>query len=123
MYGMKGMCDGLPVPDNCVMDKIELNVHPYCHECFDFKPLVISDVEINDNDTKLHFIKHIICEHDFECDSKKTKAERFLEKQTSNGMIICTKCGKIASYNSYFGKYICGYCGWTASAKDITMQV
>lgn len=25
-------------------------------------------------------------------------------------MIICKECGSIASYNSYFGAYICGNC-------------
>ncbi|NIN19583.1 MAG: hypothetical protein GTO45_15790 [Candidatus Aminicenantes bacterium] len=25
-------------------------------------------------------------------------------------MIICEKCGSIASYNSYFGAYLCGNC-------------
>lgn len=25
-------------------------------------------------------------------------------------MIICKKCGSIASYNSYFDSYICGHC-------------
>lgn len=26
-------------------------------------------------------------------------------------MMICKKCGNIASYNSYFGKYYCSVCG------------
>ena len=27
-------------------------------------------------------------------------------------MKICPKCGKVLSYNSYFGGYICGECKW-----------
>ena len=27
-------------------------------------------------------------------------------------MIICKKCKKVVSYNSYFQKYICNNCGW-----------
>lgn len=27
-------------------------------------------------------------------------------------MKICPKCGKVVSYNSYFGAYICGGCNW-----------
>lgn len=27
-------------------------------------------------------------------------------------MRICPKCGKVVSYNSYFGAYICSDCGW-----------
>ncbi len=25
-------------------------------------------------------------------------------------MIICSKCGSIATYNSYFDAFMCGYC-------------
>ncbi len=32
-------------------------------------------------------------------------------------MIICEKCGGIASYNSYFGAYICD-CGWRVSSQS-----
>lgn len=27
-------------------------------------------------------------------------------------MKICPKCGKVVSYNSYFGAYICTDCDW-----------
>ena len=27
-------------------------------------------------------------------------------------MKICPKCGKVISYNSYFGGYICSTCKW-----------
>lgn len=27
-------------------------------------------------------------------------------------MKICPKCGKVVSYNSYFGAYICTDCNW-----------
>ena len=27
-------------------------------------------------------------------------------------MKICPKCGKVLSYNSYFGAYICDECKW-----------
>lgn len=27
-------------------------------------------------------------------------------------MIICPKCGKVISYNSYFKGYICNYCDY-----------
>ncbi len=27
-------------------------------------------------------------------------------------MRICPKCGKVVSYNSYFGAYICTDCNW-----------
>lgn len=27
-------------------------------------------------------------------------------------MKVCPKCGKIISYNSYFGAYICDNCNW-----------
>lgn len=27
-------------------------------------------------------------------------------------MKMCPKCGKIVSYNSYFGAFICGNCNW-----------
>ncbi len=27
-------------------------------------------------------------------------------------MKICPKCGKVVSYNSYFGAYICTECDW-----------
>lgn len=27
-------------------------------------------------------------------------------------MIICPKCGKVISYNSYFKGYICNYCSF-----------
>lgn len=27
-------------------------------------------------------------------------------------MIVCPKCGKVLSYNSYFGAYICDNCQW-----------
>ena len=27
-------------------------------------------------------------------------------------MKICPKCGKVASYNSYFGVYLCSNCDW-----------
>jgi hypothetical protein len=27
-------------------------------------------------------------------------------------MKVCPKCGKIVSYNSYFGAYICDNCNW-----------
>ena len=30
----------------------------------------------------------------------------------NESMILCEKCGKIASEDSYFGKYICSHCGW-----------
>ena len=32
-------------------------------------------------------------------------------------MRICPKCGKVVSYNSYFGAYICTDCNW----EDATM--
>lgn len=27
-------------------------------------------------------------------------------------MKICPKCGKVVSYNSYFGVYLCSNCNW-----------
>ncbi len=27
-------------------------------------------------------------------------------------MKVCPKCGKLASYNSYFGAYMCSDCEW-----------
>lgn len=30
-------------------------------------------------------------------------------------MKICPKCGKVLSYNSYFGAYICSNCNWEDS--------
>lgn len=34
-------------------------------------------------------------------------------------MKICPKCGKVISYNSYFGAYICTDCKW----EDATIGV
>ncbi len=31
-------------------------------------------------------------------------------------MKICPKCGKVLSYNSYFGAYICTDCKWEDSS-------
>ena len=30
-------------------------------------------------------------------------------------MKICPRCGKVVSYNSYFGAYICDNCNWEDS--------
>lgn len=32
-------------------------------------------------------------------------------------MIVCPKCGKVVSYNSYFGAYICTVCNWEDASK------
>lgn len=32
-------------------------------------------------------------------------------------MKICPKCGKVLSYNSYFGGYICADCKWENADK------
>lgn len=39
--------------------------------------------------------------------------EREDDKIASIGTcVICPDCGKIAGFNSYFGSYVCGHCGW-----------
>lgn len=32
-------------------------------------------------------------------------------------MKICPKCGKVLSYNSYFGAYICNTCSWEDASQ------
>ena len=32
-------------------------------------------------------------------------------------MKVCPKCGKLLSYNSYFGAYICEGCNWEDASK------
>lgn len=32
-------------------------------------------------------------------------------------MKICPNCGKLVSYNSYFGAYICDNCNWEKSER------
>ena len=27
--------------------------------------------------------------------------------------VTCAKCGRLAYYNSHFGRMVCGHCGWT----------
>ncbi len=34
-------------------------------------------------------------------------------------MKICPKCGKVLSYNSYFGAYICADCKWEDASFGI----
>lgn len=36
----------------------------------------------------------------------------------SDAMKICPKCGSVASYNSYFGAYLCDKCDWRESMTD-----
>lgn len=33
-------------------------------------------------------------------------------------MKICPKCGKVLSYNSYFGAYICSSCNWEEVSRN-----
>jgi len=35
-------------------------------------------------------------------------------------MKICPKCGKVLSFNSYFGAYICTNCNWEDSRRGQT---
>lgn len=32
-------------------------------------------------------------------------------------MKICPECGKVLSYNSYFGAYICSSCNWEDASQ------
>lgn len=34
-------------------------------------------------------------------------------------MKICPKCGKVLSYNSYFGAYICDNCNWEDKIRTV----
>lgn len=36
----------------------------------------------------------------------------------SDAMKICPKCRSVASYNSYFGAYLCDKCGWRENTTD-----
>ena len=38
-------------------------------------------------------------------------------------MIICKKCKKAVSYNSYFQKYICNNCGWECIENDTKTDI
>lgn len=33
-------------------------------------------------------------------------------------MVLCPKCGSVASFNSYFGAYICEKCEWMDKTFD-----
>lgn len=37
-------------------------------------------------------------------------------------MKICPKCGKVLSYNSYFGAYICSSCNWEEVSRTHSYQ-
>lgn len=37
-------------------------------------------------------------------------------------MKICPNCGRVLSYNSYFGAYICDACSWEEVSKGTKNQ-
>ena len=42
--------------------------------------------------------------------ASKEEAKAYLFSKPT--LVICPSCGKVASWNSYFSSYNCGYCGW-----------
>lgn len=46
----------------------------------------------------------------------------FYEEVYSRKMILCKKCGKIMSYNSYFGCYYCTSCGYLGNAGNVSSK-
>lgn len=34
-------------------------------------------------------------------------------------MILCPNCKALASYNSYFSRYLCSSCGWASESNRV----
>lgn len=57
---------------------------------------------VNQNDITVEKMFHLV-----EVEIEKEESAQF-----ESSLKVCPECQKIASYNSYFGGYVCPNCGW-----------
>ena len=48
---------------------------------------------------------------------KAVQKGRILLKSIKSPMVPCPKCGGLANYEPYFGRYICRSCGWDEEGR------